>query len=166
MALLPLHLVVRPLDLDRQNRRFCDIKSTEVHACRYLRSHNQQFLGPAKPEISNHSECPSVARLPVCLLPLSLLPPPRRIPSIIHNHAQQPTTRRTEVIKFEGHLRPHRERKHHPFLRSRGVRRGRRGKSRLAEVEVGRVEVTKFKRHTNSPRWVCVVVTSVCRGFA
>lgn len=73
--------------------------------------------------------------LPVHPLPFVDFASSKTNPSIIHNHAHQPTTRRPEVIKFD--LRPHRERKHHPFLRSRGVRRGRRGKGRLAEVEVG-----------------------------
>lgn len=139
------------------------ISSPKFHTWPLLRFHDQQSLRSAKPEFSNHSGCPGVAHMPVAFVAFASS---KTNPSIIHNHAHQPTTRRTEAIKFEGHLRPHRERKHHPFLRSRGVRRGRKGKSRLAEVEVGRVEVTKFKRHTNSPRWVCVVVTSVCRGFA
>lgn len=131
-TLFRLNTEVQSGELDWQNSRLWHIKSTKYHECRYCARTTSTLC---ESQFQRFRITQAVPLLPVYPLPVVDFAASKTNPSIIHNPPQQPTTRRANAIKSD--LRPHRERKHHPFLRSRGVRRGRRGKGRLAEVEVG-----------------------------
>lgn len=122
---------------------------------------------PADSARAKSSAFKSLKRCPFCPYThclLSILPPPRRThPSstILHTSRRPGEQRRSKLtyVHIANGNTTH-------FCGLEGSEEGVGEKVGWRKSRWARVEVTKFKRHTNSPRWVCVVITSVCRGFA
>lgn len=100
----------------------------------------------------SHSDITAAARTSLRCMP------PETNSSTISTGCHTQTGLNPQQSRIEGHLRPHRERKHHPFWRLR-ARRGRRG-MRESEVGVeGRSRSPKFRDTQTRPvwlRWACV----------
>ena len=136
------------------------IKFTKYHECRYCARTTSRLC---ESQIQRFQITQAVSLLPVYPLPVVDSASSKTNPSITILHTsrrpgEQKRSNLTYVHIANGNTTH--------FCGLEGSEEGVGEKVGWRKSRWARVEVTKFKRHTNWPRWVCVVVTSVCRGFA
>lgn len=140
------------------------MKSTKYHECRYCAHTTRRLCESQIQRVQITQRCHFCHFCPYTHCLLSILPPPRRThvsSTILHTSRRPGEQRRSKLtyVHIANGNTTH-------FCGLEGSEEGVGEKVGWRKSRWARVEVTKFKRHTNSPRWVCVVVTSVCRGFA